>query len=282
MRCPQCGYHSYAGLRRCKKCGALLSALELPSVTKPLSASEKAARAAAIANYSAVPQAQLSQDTVKNLTFTNVQTPKKAKPFPDFLLERDRQPSFFDQVSDVDNLSSDDEVTEGQPEVCGTQHLLLRRSVATLIDLVVLAEIWYAFILIGAWSFDQSSAEFLSQIATQVAWRIGYYFIIILTMLSYFTLFHSSCGQTFGKFLLRLKVVTVDASPVTNTQALLRSVGGILALLCAGFGYVMALFDERQRGWNDRLAGTMVVAVDNRGAQIIVGPTPEEESCEIR
>ncbi len=281
MRCPQCGYHSYSGLRRCKKCGALQAALELPAIAQPVGATKIESRGAVIIPVAGAKNPQQCHVSTGIIPPDGEKTPKKVKSFPVFLLERDCQPSFFDQVLESDSVIPASELTESAQGVVVECRLLPRRIAATMIDLVVLGEIWYAFIAIGAWSFDQSCLEFLYHLATQISWRIGYYLIAITTMLSYFTLLHSYHGQTIGKFLFRLQVVAADESPVTVAQALLRSTGGVLALLCVGFGYLMALFDPQQRGWNDRLAGTRVIVVENCRTESIVVRAQGEDDCEI-
>lgn len=279
MRCPQCGYYSYAGLRRCKKCGALQAALALPEVVQPVM--PKKSNASADIPDSGAKKSRQCQIGREKISFVGARTPKKLKPFPEFLLERDRQPSFFDQVADADSSSGAAELTEPVQEEVAKSRLLPRRIVATLIDLVVLGEIWYAFIAIGSWSFDKSSADFMPLLIAQVSWRTGYYLLAISTTLSYFTLFHGYLGQTIGKMLLRVQVVAADGSPVTMTQALLRTTGGIIAVLCAGFGYLGAFFDRQQRGWNDRLAGTRVVTVANGNAEMMAENGQGEDDCEV-
>lgn len=279
MRCPQCGYHSYADLRRCKKCGVLLAALELPALAQPVGATKQAPRAAGDIADIGVKESQHVLISPTKLPYTGEKPPEKAKPFPEFLLERGRQPSFFDQAPASDTVSSVSECAEPAQNRAGRHSLLPRRVAATLIDLVVLGEIWYAFVVIGAWGVGQPCAAFMPYVATQVALRSGYYLIAITTMLSYFTLFHSYHGQTIGKFLFRVQVVALDETPVTVAQALMRSAAGALALLCVGFGYLIALFDTQQRGWNDRLAGTRVVVIDD-GSSDTCGAHGEDD-CEI-
>jgi len=41
----------------------------------------------------------------------------------------------------------------------------------------------------------------------------------------------------------------------------LHSVGGLACLLSLGAGFFLALRDAEGRGWNDRMAGTRLVAV---------------------
>lgn len=67
-------------------------------------------------------------------------------------------------------------------------------------------------------------------------------------------------GQSFGKRLIGLRVVRVDGRPLNYRTALLRHlVGYPLAVFCLMLGALWVLWDPRQQGWHDKLAGTMVV-----------------------
>jgi uncharacterized RDD family membrane protein YckC len=54
--------------------------------------------------------------------------------------------------------------------------------------------------------------------------------------------------------------VRVDGRPLNYRTALLRHlVGYPLAVFCLMLGALWVLWDPRQQGWHDKLAGTMVV-----------------------
>jgi uncharacterized RDD family membrane protein YckC len=67
-------------------------------------------------------------------------------------------------------------------------------------------------------------------------------------------------GQSLGQRLIGIRVVRADGAPLTYKLAALRHlVGYPLAIFAAGLGVVWMLFDARQQGWHDKLAGTIVV-----------------------
>lgn len=67
-------------------------------------------------------------------------------------------------------------------------------------------------------------------------------------------------GQTFGKRFIGIRVIRTDGRRLDfRALALRHFVGYPLALLCGGLGLLWALWDTKQQGWHDKLAGTLVV-----------------------
>ncbi len=63
--------------------------------------------------------------------------------------------------------------------------------------------------------------------------------------------------------LTGIRVETEEGEPLSFAHAFLRSVGGLLQVLPLGLGYLAILLSAEGRGWNDRLAGTRVVSLNN-------------------
>jgi uncharacterized RDD family membrane protein YckC len=84
------------------------------------------------------------------------------------------------------------------------------------------------------------------------------FLLIIVT--GYLFIFTLANGQTPGKMLTGIRVVAVDASegPLAMSQALLRALAALPAVLLAGLGFLPALFGE-QRAVHDRIARTRVI-----------------------
>jgi uncharacterized RDD family membrane protein YckC len=74
----------------------------------------------------------------------------------------------------------------------------------------------------------------------------------------YFVVFHGMEGKTIGKWILGLRVVGADQSPVTYRRALLRWVGA-LGFAPVGLGFLWVLWSREKRGWHDFLARTWVI-----------------------
>jgi uncharacterized RDD family membrane protein YckC len=75
----------------------------------------------------------------------------------------------------------------------------------------------------------------------------------------YLVLFTGVFGQTLGKMLAGIEVVSKDMAPIDLGRALYRAIVSLLSLLTAGLGFVPALVGEG-RALHDRLAGTRVIA----------------------
>jgi uncharacterized RDD family membrane protein YckC len=80
-----------------------------------------------------------------------------------------------------------------------------------------------------------------------------------LVVSTYFVLFWTLAGETPGMRLMALRVRNAAGDPPSFGKALVRFAGLVLAAIpfCAGF--LPILFDERRRGLQDMLAGTVVV-----------------------
>jgi uncharacterized RDD family membrane protein YckC len=82
-----------------------------------------------------------------------------------------------------------------------------------------------------------------------------------LWVVGYFVTFWSATGQTPGNRLLEIRVCRArDGAAPSLAAALLRFAGLIAAALPLFAGFLPILFDDRRRGIQDMLAGTVVVA----------------------
>lgn len=137
----------------------------------------------------------------------------------------------------------------------------ITRTLALIIDLMVLAVAILLFLVAGEAALaPEESQSLLPSREVLVNLAIPYFLVLFSVCFGYFTLFHFLIGQTPGKMFLRLRVETESGTPLAFSQAFLRSTGGLFSLLLLGLGFLAILFDRRRRGWNDRLAGTLVVA----------------------
>jgi uncharacterized RDD family membrane protein YckC len=79
------------------------------------------------------------------------------------------------------------------------------------------------------------------------------------TVVGYFLFFVALDGQTLGKRLLGLKVVSARGGTPTLAQAVVRMLASLLSILPLYLGFLAMLADTRGRTWHDRIAGTLVV-----------------------
>jgi len=89
--------------------------------------------------------------------------------------------------------------------------------------------------------------------------------IIVATLVTvsfyvaYPLLFWTLTGQTPGKMLLGLRVVTADGHYLSFGRSIRRLIGFVLAALLLYLGFLWILVDDRRQGLHDKIAATCVV-----------------------
>jgi len=131
------------------------------------------------------------------------------------------------------------------------------RTLAVGVDFLVPAAITAIlatiFILLTGISFE-GGVHF----GVLVIWGLAFFLVFIMYNI-YFEVFEG--GQTPGKKLLRLRVVSEDGSPVTLMKSILRNVLRIVDVV----SFVLILFDKKHHRLGDMLSYTKVITED-RGA----------------
>ncbi len=129
----------------------------------------------------------------------------------------------------------------------------LSRLVAFAVDLVVLAAAlagtsWFVAALDGMvrpWA----RVELAELLVPAVPFIVAVYFIGLWSL----------SGQTVGKWLLGLRVVSVDGGVVPVRRAVLRLLGYVVSAVPLYAGFLWILFDPERRTLHDRLARTAVI-----------------------
>ena len=132
------------------------------------------------------------------------------------------------------------------------------RLVAFIIDIIViliLSRVAGIAVKLGGVTINlpEERIDYLSE-------TLGYY-IVMLLIVFYFTLFTGWDGQTFGKMLLRLRVTRMSGEPIGYGRAFLRYLGYHICFLTVGLGFLMIAVDRNKRGLHDLIAGTCVIKV---------------------
>ena len=137
------------------------------------------------------------------------------------------------------------------------------RLMAFFVDNIIIffATAFFAFIAglatgLGGLTSDVS-AENVEYLFTIFGFFIG-------TLLGpfYFTFFTGWEGQTPGKKLMGLRVITMTGESVGYGRALLRYIGYFVSFFLLGLGFIMIAFDRNKRGFHDFIAGTCVIRVE--------------------
>lgn len=81
-----------------------------------------------------------------------------------------------------------------------------------------------------------------------------------LLTVAYFILATYFSGNTLGKYLMKIKVVSTDGQKMNFMSVLIReTVGRYLSALIIYIGYMMAGWDTKKQGLHDRIADTYVI-----------------------
>lgn len=73
-------------------------------------------------------------------------------------------------------------------------------------------------------------------------------------------------GQTLGKRLVRVRVISNRGTPPGAARGMLRFAALLVSLIPAGLGWLWCLFDRERRALHDHLCGTYVIVDESGGA----------------
>ena len=135
----------------------------------------------------------------------------------------------------------------------------ISRLIAYVIDLVIIS----LFLVAISWTVNTTIQFFnLSSTAASDFIKIMMTGLTIFLFLAgYFVLFWTLAGQTPGKLIMGLRIVTLDGQQLSFGRSIRRFVGYILSFLTFYMGFLWILIDDRRQGWHDKIAGTCVIYI---------------------
>ncbi|MFA5629518.1 MAG: RDD family protein [Dehalococcoidales bacterium] len=139
-----------------------------------------------------------------------------------------------------------------------------RRFAAAVIDFAVIATVISVFMplqhlgYVRVWDPDIFSGIPHWLMFPQL---ILYNVLLIVIIIGYFVICWVWRGQTLGKVVMNIKVITPDGSNVTFPIAFLRYLGYIVSAVPLFLGFIWIAFDKQKQGFHDKIAGTFVVIV---------------------
>jgi uncharacterized RDD family membrane protein YckC len=160
----------------------------------------------------------------------------------------------------------EEESEEEEEETNSTWERALRggfwvRSMAFATDQIILLLLLAIFVVLG---FLTLNMEVLGGREIPLLRQVRIVFPVILPLalvlnLAYFTFFHGTWGQTFGKMIFGLRVIRPNGQPLTYSRALFRTGGYFLSAIPLFLGFLWIGFTSSKRSWHDVLAETIVV-----------------------
>jgi uncharacterized RDD family membrane protein YckC len=161
---------------------------------------------------------------------------------------------YIDEIDPLDYLAAevrkvDKALARELPQ--NTIATLFSRVVTGIVDLSVIAVSAAPFVALLAFNglnlWDRSAEMSVAA-------------IVVLICFFYLAFTQCSCGKTFGMMVTSTHIAdAASEKPPTMARLMVRTLGIFLALAPAGLGLLWAVFNKQHRGWQDLLAGTVVV-----------------------
>jgi uncharacterized RDD family membrane protein YckC len=95
-----------------------------------------------------------------------------------------------------------------------------------------------------------------------------------LAIATYFVTFWSTAGQTPAMRMMDIRVTTTTGEIPGITRSIVRMIGLVLAIIPFFAGFLPVLVDDRRRGIQDMLAGTVVEHAGASGGPFLSARTP--------
>jgi len=142
-----------------------------------------------------------------------------------------------------------------------------RRLAAGIVDMIVLSSVFGILGTVVALVLRHPLPR-LSQLGPDyvidMAVNGGLFAALGLAMLAilgflYFFLFTTLRGQTFGKHMMRVKVIDAYGERPTMMRALVRTIAYLPSVVLLALGMLWIAFDREKRGLHDWIADTYVV-----------------------
>jgi uncharacterized RDD family membrane protein YckC len=103
----------------------------------------------------------------------------------------------------------------------------------------------------------------------------------LIVLILYFCLaLYIGGGQTIGKRVMRIQVISLTHQHITLWQALERAFGYGASFLEAGFGFAQFFIQRNRQCAHDRLAETIVIDVGKSASRQVACAVPEQSTAE--
>lgn len=133
------------------------------------------------------------------------------------------------------------------------------RLISYIIDWIIVAVVaLIIFGIFGLFSFATADTV-LGKIPLTSSHVIGGALAVLWWML-YYVYFWASSGQTIGKMILGIEVVSAtDGGRIGVANAIVRLFGYLVNFMILGVGFLWIIWDKNKQGWHDKFARTYVV-----------------------
>ncbi len=166
-------------------------------------------------------------------------------------------------IEEIDQIAIDYDVTEKAEEKMNYAGFS-RRLTAYTIDNLLLSFISLGVFATGCFFLSSLSVYDLS--VYEVLGQLLFPYLILSSFIQgfYFIYFIAITGQTPGKWICSMKVVSEDGSLIGFSRAAIRFFGYYLSMIMY-VGFLMIPFTEKKQGLHDKLARSVVVKINRTG-----------------
>ncbi len=128
------------------------------------------------------------------------------------------------------------------------------RCGALIIDYMIVVAIPVIFMLLSKF-MGNDGAKLINSELNNAGWLVG-----ILVGLTNVILLPVFLGQSIGKMLTGLRIVSISGQPASVTALLLRQTFGyLLTIASLGLGFLFSVFSSKGRALHDYISGTVVI-----------------------
>jgi uncharacterized RDD family membrane protein YckC len=146
----------------------------------------------------------------------------------------------------------------------------ISRLIAFAIDIVIIGltlilASWFISLAINVIHLDaainliKNQFPYSDNLLKWFNWNTISILLSVFYIISYYAFFWYFTGQTPGKALLGLRVITTDGRRISPLRGILRYFGYTLSAITLFLGFFWILIDDRRQGLHDKIAGTLVI-----------------------
>lgn len=178
-----------------------------------------------------------------------------AKQFPKELPE-------MEMVYSIEEMETEEESHVRLTEVAPSPELggIFNRFVAFVLDNLLLIPVNLAGIYLFFGEMPRINplavAPEEQEAMRQIFWLVSLIYVVYQTMLV------SLYGATWGKMIMRLRVVDTEGNPLGWLNAFWRAIGHVLVGSLLYVGFIFVFFTKKRQGVHDFLARSMVIKKD--------------------
>lgn len=267
MTCPKCGFVSFPGLAKCKKCGYPLAQPALKFDAEAGEPSRGADELTGKSRDDLLDRAFEAQRPVRSgrpsaVDALSFESRPKVTPHEPIIMPREpasgrlsARPSAARGTSStsLDSISlpelMENSIDAGDEEFIAAP--LGSRFLAALIDAGILALAGCLFTLVLALARGKPAG-------TPFNLAVGV-FVAAFWIFVYAVLFTALAARTPGQAACGLAVENFDGKRPTSQQAFLRGFGYLVSMAALMLGFIWAAMDSDGMAWHDHISGTLLV-----------------------